>query len=155
MPSTFTYPHPAEERFSPGMDPSFRPPCSQQLRSKIIQIDKKQGTVTIEYDITNDFLNPIGSIQGGIVAAMLDDAFSIAILGTLDIGDMAPTLEMKVNFFRPAKPGLLIAKGRITHQGKRNAFVESDLYDSEERLLARASATVALRRMSANPPPKA
>ena len=143
-------PHPADpEAYGPGMPPELIPPASRELGLRVIEIDRAKGTAVIEFDPGERFLNPIGSIQGGFVAAMLDDTFSIAMLAACDTQTIAPTLEMKVSYFAAAKPGKLTGRGRVVHRGKSTGFVESELFDAGGKLLAKASATVALRRAGA------
>jgi len=141
-------PHPADPRaYGPDTPPDALPPASRELGLKVISIDRERGECVIEFRPAERYLNPIGSIQGGIVAAMLDDTFSIAILAACDTKTIAPTLEMKVSYFAAAKPGVLTGKGRVVHRGKSTGFVESELFDAQGRLLAKASATVALRQI--------
>ena len=52
-----------------------------------------------------DFVNPVGFIHGGMLAAMLDETLSPTLALTLGPGEFAPTLEIKVNFISPAKVG--------------------------------------------------
>lgn len=145
-PSRFGVPHPADpEAYRPDMPRDRMPPASRELGLRVIEIDRAKGTAVIEFNPDSRYLNPLGSIQGGIVAAMLDDTFSIAILAACDTQTIAPTLEMKVSYFAAARPGKLTGRGRVVHRGKSTGFVESELYDEEGRLLAKASATVALR----------
>lgn len=122
-------------------------PASQLLGLKILELDETLGTCTIEFEGKPEFVNPIGTIQGGFVAAMLDDTFSIALLAALGPEMIAPTVEMKISFIRAAKPGRLIGKGRVVHKGGTIGFAESELFDAEGRLIARASATAALRKL--------
>jgi uncharacterized protein (TIGR00369 family) len=63
-----------------------------------------------------EFLNPLGVVQGGFVAAMLDDTLGPALVCTLPPGQFAPTVELKVNFIRPAPLGALIGEGRVVAQ---------------------------------------
>jgi hypothetical protein len=49
-----------------------RPPCALMLGAKFKQIDPEAGTIETEFDGRPEFLNPIGHIQGGFLAAMLD-----------------------------------------------------------------------------------
>jgi uncharacterized protein (TIGR00369 family) len=147
--SPFAFAHPADPAgWGPHTDPENYPPSSKLLGERIISVDRVKGVVEIEFDAGPHLLNPIGTVQGGYVAAMLDDAFSIALLCTTDTKTFAPTLEMKVSYFRGARPGKLKATGRIVHKGKSTAFVESELFDAEGQLLAKASATLAVRRGS-------
>jgi uncharacterized protein (TIGR00369 family) len=145
----FTYPHPADPAgWGPHTDPATYPPSSKLLGERIIAIDRVNGVVEIEFDAGSQLLNPIGTVQGGFVSAMLDDAFSIAFLCTTDTQTFAPTLEMKVSFLKPALQGKLKAVGRIVQKGKSVAFVESELFDPQGKLVAKASATLAVRRGS-------
>ncbi len=59
----------------------------------------------------------------------------------LGMTSVAPTLEMKTSFFRPAMPGPLRGVGRVVRWGKTVAFTEGELYDAEGRLLAKATGT--------------
>ena len=54
---------------------------------------------------------------------------------------VAPTLEMKTSFFRPALPGPISGIGRVVRWGKTIAFTEGELRDAEGRLLAKATGT--------------
>ena len=103
-------------------------------------------TVILEYLPGPGLINPLGTVQGGFVAAILDDAFSVAILSRLGADHAAPTMEMKVSYFKPVRPGLLRCIGRVLQQGRSVAFVESELRDADGVLLAKASATTAIRK---------
>ena len=54
----------------------------------------------------------MGGIQGGNVAAMLDDAMAFAIGLNLDWGQISPTLELKISMLAPARPGGYTLSGR-------------------------------------------
>jgi uncharacterized protein (TIGR00369 family) len=117
------------------------PPTGRLLGQKIVEADPDAGTVTIEYEAKPDFCNPMGSVQGGFVSAMLDDAAAIAcvIASRGKVG--VPTLEMKVSFLRAARPGKLCAVGKVMKMGRSIAFLESHLYDGEGKLLAHSTQT--------------
>jgi acyl-CoA thioesterase len=50
------------------------------------------------------------------------------------------TTEVKVNFFRPVTKGILVAKVKIIHSGKRTAVGEAEIEDGEGRLIAKGTA---------------
>jgi uncharacterized protein (TIGR00369 family) len=54
---------------------------------------------------------------------------------------VAPTVEMKTSFFRPAGFGPIRGIGRVARWGRTIAFTEGELYDAEGRLLAKATGT--------------
>lgn len=123
------------------------PPCSRTLGFRNARL--VDGAAVLEYEPGPHLLNPIGSVQGGIVAAILDDVFSIAVLAQLGPDDTAPTVEMKVSYFKPVMAGVVTGIGRALQVGRTMAFAEAELRDAKGVLLAKASATVVVRRGAA------
>lgn len=117
------------------------PPVAKLLGWKVREIDADAGTITVEFDAKRDFCNPTGAIQGGFVAAMLDDTMGPCLFATLEEGHFAPTVELKVNYIRPALPGTLIGEGRVIHKGRSIAFLAGELKTEEGQLVATATAT--------------
>lgn len=118
------------------------PPVADLLGWQLEDIDPDAGTITVRFDARREFTNPQGNIQGGILAAMLDDTMGPALVATLPADRFAPTLEMKVSYIAPARVGALWGRGRVVYAGRTNAFVEADLVDADDKLIARGSATV-------------
>jgi uncharacterized protein (TIGR00369 family) len=118
------------------------PPAAELLGWQLEELNAETGTARVRYEARADFTNPLGNIQGGILAAMLDDAMGPALVATLEPGQFAPTLEMKVSYLAPAKVGPLWAHGRVLKRGRSNAFVEGEIVDADGKVLARATATV-------------
>jgi uncharacterized protein (TIGR00369 family) len=115
------------------------PPAAALLGWKALSLEP--GHVRVRYIARPEFANPQGAVQGGFLAAMLDDAMGPALFTTLGAEDFAPTIEMKVSFLRPARPGPLIAEGRVVHQTRSLAFLEGTLATEEGDLVATATAT--------------
>jgi uncharacterized protein (TIGR00369 family) len=117
------------------------PPCAQLLGWTLEEIDPEAGTIRVAFDARAEFTNPIGAVQGGLLTAMLDDTMGPALVATLEPGTFAPTLELKVNFLRPARPGRLVGTGRVVHRGGSIAFLAGELCDADGEVLATATAT--------------
>jgi uncharacterized protein (TIGR00369 family) len=115
------------------------PPAAVLLGWNALSLEP--GHVRIRYIGRPEFANPQGAVQGGFLAAMLDDAMGPALFTLLAAEDFAPTIEMKVNFVRPARPGPLIAEGRVVHQTRSIAFLEGTLATEDGELVATATAT--------------
>lgn len=118
-----------------------RPPSVELLGWHLEAFDEKAGTVTVRFDARPEFANMLGNVQGGFLAAMLDDTMGPAFLVAAP-DEIGPTLEMKVSFFEPAKVGPLWGHGRVVKRGRTNAFVEADLTDADGTLIARSTATL-------------
>jgi uncharacterized protein (TIGR00369 family) len=122
------------------------PPAARTLGWKLLAIDPEQGTIRVGFQASAMFMNPMGNVQGGFLAAMLDDTMGPALFAMLEPGEFAPTLELKVNFLRPAQAGELVGEGRVVHRGQGTAFLEGRLLDSAGTLLATATATARIVR---------
>ncbi len=126
-------------RWKAGRRPRL-PAVSPRLQ-ELVSIDPDAGTIAVAFAATDQFLNPAGVIQGGFVAAMLDDTMGPALVATLGPGQFAPTTDLHVQFLRPARPGRLIGRGRVVRRGRDVAFLAGELADDSGELVAVATAT--------------
>ncbi len=117
------------------------PPAAATLGWELVDADTEVGSIEVEFTANRGLTNPLGNIQGGFLAAMLDDTLGPALVATLDPGQFAVTLELKVSFLRPAGVGRLVGRGRVIHRGGSIAFLEGSRTDSEGATVATATAT--------------
>jgi uncharacterized protein (TIGR00369 family) len=104
------------------------------------------GEAVIELAAGRQHANPMGTLHGGVLCDIADAAMGIAYATTLAEGETFATLELKINFLKPVWTGTLRAVGRLVKRGKTTGFVECDITDDQESLVARASSTcMALR----------
>jgi len=69
----------------------------------------------------------MGTVQGGILAAIADAAMGWAYMTTLGEGESYTTLEIKMNFLRPVRAGRLEARARVRNAGRTVGLVECDV----------------------------
>ncbi len=69
-----------------------------------------------------------------------------AFLNLPDGATGTATIESKTNFFRPVSSGHVEARSRILHKGRTSIVVETDLFDADERHVARVTQTQAVLR---------
>lgn len=117
------------------------PPAAALLGFELIEVDTDAGTITVRFQGKPEFTNPIGVIQGGFLAAMLDDTLGPALIATLGPTQFAPTIELKVNFIQAALPGPLVGTGRVVSRRRSIAFLAGELRDERGELIATATAT--------------
>ncbi len=86
-----------------------------------------------------------GIVQGGIVTGWLDAAMATASLLRGEYLITVASLEIKVAFLLPAHPGLYRTYGTVVRQGRSIGFMEAELRDANDVLIATASSTAALR----------
>jgi uncharacterized protein (TIGR00369 family) len=118
-------------------------PAATILGQEILAVDATNGTVRVAYAVTDALANKFGAMHGGMTAAMMDDAMSLAAGVTALWGEITPTLEMKVSYLSQAKPGMrLIAEARTVKRGKTVIFLECALADEAGKPIATGSCTV-------------
>lgn len=119
-----------------------QPTGSQTLGFQMVAVSQAEKMVEVAFDAKAELLlNPMKQIQGGYLCAMLDEAMSVACMVASGMTHVAPTLEMKTSFLRPAMPGKIKGVGRVLKWGRSIAFTEGELYDADGRLLAKATGT--------------
>jgi uncharacterized protein (TIGR00369 family) len=116
------------------------------LGFELIEVDTEAGSLEAAFTATDQFLNSFGTVQGGLVAAMLDAALGLALVVTLEPGQGAPTTDLHVQFLRPSRTGRLVGRGRVVKRGREVAFLAGELIDENGTLVATATATAHLRR---------
>lgn len=123
------------------------PPAAATLGIRFTAIDAAAGTIEVEFQARQEFTNPAGNIQGGFLAAMLDDCMGPALAATLAAGEFAPTLNLNVAYQRAARVGLIQGKARIVKRGKDICFLAGELYQ-DDCLIATATATAMVRSLA-------
>ena len=101
------------------------------------------GRAVIEYEVGQHMCHSGGVAQGGFVCGWIDAAMAHASLSIAP--EMTPmSLELKVSYFAPARPGRVTAEGWIERRGRATCFAEGRLLDPEGKVLAKASSTIRL-----------
>ena len=117
------------------------PAIAKTLNIEFVEVDTNAQTLTARFNIGEEFTNPAGNVQGGILAAMLDDTMGPALAANLEPGKFASTLNLNVAFVKGAKPGKFLGKGKIINKGRSICYLSGELFDAENSLVATATAT--------------
>jgi uncharacterized protein (TIGR00369 family) len=117
-------------------------PIALLLGADPLGCDPVAGRITIAFEAKPEFCNLLGSVQGGMLAAMLDMVMSFSVLCTMGgPGHVVPTVTMNTQFLSPAKPGRIVGEGAVVKKGRSVAFMEGRLRDRDGRLLTTATAS--------------
>src|ERR1700761_5093330 len=106
-------------------------PATSLLGTKIISIDEARETARFTFTAQPSFANMLGNVQGGFVAAMLDEAAGLTIRIVSPPGLVVPTLDFSVRFIRAVRVGPVEAIGRCIRLGRNVAFLEADIVDDK------------------------
>jgi uncharacterized protein (TIGR00369 family) len=124
-----------------------KPPCAILLSLDILEAEREGGRVKIAFTAQPEFCNAAGNVQGGFLAAMLDDCMGPAILIATKAEAFPSTIDLNVQFLAPAKPGRLVGTARVVQLGKTIGFVEGELEDANGNPIARATGSVRITAM--------
>ena len=127
-----------------ALDRLTAPPCARLLGWHLLDARPKDGWIRIGFDGKEEFCNPAGFVQGGILSAMLDDTMGPAVFVMTEGRLYTATISMTVNFLASAKVGPIIGEAKVVQLGKTIAFIEGKLMDEAGRVLATASTNARL-----------
>jgi uncharacterized protein (TIGR00369 family) len=109
----------------------------------------ERGRMEIHWEATEDYTFPDGNdgsiVHGGLVATVLDTAMGGACATVLEDDESFLTADLRVEFLRAGRPGLLRAEGQVVRRTKRVVFCAAELYDEDDNHIASARCTQVVR----------
>ncbi len=116
-------------------------PASALIGARFIAWDEAAQTASFAFAAPASFANARGGVQGGLIAAFLDEVMGAALFCQSGGKALPTTLDLTMSLIRPVPIAALSAKGRVIKLGRRVAYLEAELFDAEGALLARATCT--------------
>lgn len=112
----------------------LRAPYHQWLGLKVLSVG--EGEITLRATWRDEWVvNPDHPYtHGGILATLIDLTADWALVSTTGRG--VPTIDLRVDYHRPAMPGDLTVHGKVIKAGKQFSVSEARVHDAEGRLLA-------------------
>lgn len=116
-------------------------PFMHWLKPVVLVVDK--GHLEFEYQIRQEWLNPIGNLHGGVTAAIIDDILG-ATMFSLNETSFYTTINNVIDYFSTAKKGeKIIARTSIIKKGNQFINAQCDIWNSDKsRLLARGTSNL-------------
>jgi uncharacterized protein (TIGR00369 family) len=105
-----------------------------------LEIGYTEDSCIVEFPVRDFLFNPQGSLHGGAIAIALDISMGHLIHHATG-GRAGITLEMKVQYLRPATEGRVRCEGRFLRRGRTISQMESRMTGPDGKLLAAATAT--------------
>jgi uncharacterized protein (TIGR00369 family) len=117
-------------------------PFSALLGTELVSLDAAGAVLSLP--MRDDLKQQFGFAHGGVVSYLADNALTFA--GGAAIGEAVVTVEMKINYLRPAVGTRLIARATVVSGGRSFAVTRCDVFalrDGVEVLCAAAQGTIA------------
>ncbi len=103
--------------------------------SKLLEV--REGSVTCQFQVTEEMLNLNGTLHGGIASAMMDDLMGLTIFSLGETNFFA-SVSLDVRFFRPVELGeKILAKSKVIRRGRRLINIECELIRDDGKLAAK------------------
>ena len=96
----------------------YEPPAARLLGREVLEIDEVNGGAVLRYTAQPEFLNRHGTVQGGMLAAMLDSATALALYAVLPPELTGVTTNLNVSYLKPARL-VRVHRNDETHPARR------------------------------------
>ncbi len=103
-------------------------------------LDLDNGYAQIGFEVMPYHKQHFGVVHGGAIATLADHCGWCAAISVLEPGFSAVTIEIKINYLKPARDEFLKAEARVVNQSKRTIFTTIELF-SKDTLVAYATGT--------------
>lgn len=122
------------------------PPIFIDMEGEFLDIDLEAKTLTVRFPVLERYQNPMGYMQGGMIAAAVDNA-----IGPLSfmVADPNVTKTMEMTYLRPIPPKTteIIVAASFESQNDRELIFVAEVKRGDGALLAQArSVNVLLKR---------
>lgn len=119
---------------------SDTPEYTRHLRIEDLGIDE-DGRYQLRTRLAPIHRSRAQLVHGGMIFSMLDAAMGRAAMHHFDQHCFCPTVEIKINYFRPVAEGELRAWGQVLNSSKHLCYLEGEVVSEAGKRIARASGT--------------
>jgi len=112
-----------------------RPPYHALLGPQAVTVDPA-GTVVIRLPYRPEFRRAPDEpgYHGGVIAALIDLTGHAAV--AVHVGRMVPTVDLRIDYLRPAPGTDLTARGKLLRAGRSIARADVEISDAENNVIA-------------------
>ena len=111
---------------------------------KILQLDTNKGIAKAIYSAKKNMCHSGNIVQGGFITGWLDAVMALACMCKVGSDVLVLSLEIKTTFIKSVNPGEIIVTAKVIKAGNSIAFLEGNILDKKNNLLAKANQTVKL-----------
>ena len=90
------------------------------------------GEAVLFMPVRSDMLNGVGWLQGGLYAALCDEAMALALFTVLEKDEAIATISESTNFLQGVRKGSISARAKVVKKGRAVAFVEGRVTSRDE-----------------------
>lgn len=123
-----------------------RSPFMSFLGLRVTAVDHERGELTVTMPMRPEIARGAGTAQfhGGPIAAFIDCVGDFAV--ALIVGGGVPTINMRVDYLRPAVGKSITGTARVRRSGRTVTVADVDVYDELSALVAVGRGTYSSQR---------
>ena len=99
-------------------------------------LEQVDDTYKIKVTFPSESTNPMNMVQGGMIAAAMDDATAMVVISAYEFKKGPLSTDLHVLFHRPVAVGEALIEVRIIKLGQKLATVEGRLFNADNKLAA-------------------
>ena len=109
-------------------------------------LSAEEGRAVVSLQAEEWHLNAMGAVHGGLLSTLIDVSMAEALGTIAEEGEQPFTIQITVNYMKPAKQGTLTSTAEVRMGGERVTIVEAEVMqddDGNEEVVALATGTYA------------
>lgn len=130
--------------YPPELDLRIPPPVFLEMEGRFLDyVSRKE--LTVAFPVPEKFCNPMGNMQGGIIAAAFDNTFGP--LSFLAARGLTTTIDMNTQYIRPVRLGeTLTITARVVLRGFSTMYMTAEGFNRAEKLVAMSTTNIMILR---------
>ena len=118
-------------------------PFAAHLGVRIEDASPDRAVATLEHRA--ELCTAAGVMHGGVLMSLADSLGAVVTFLGLPEGATTATITSTTQMFRPVTSGSVRAVATVVHRGRTTVTAQTDVYDADERLVARTTQVQAVR----------
>lgn len=115
-------------------------PFPQHLSMKLKSIDI--GSARVELEVLDCHFQPFQMVHGGVLATLIDTATFWAVFLNVPEDAGMVNIDLKLNYLKPVKEGLLVTEGRGIRSGRTISYAEASVRNRNGDIIAHGTSTL-------------
>ena len=102
---------------------------------KPVMVEVIEGSLTFQYAVRHEMTNPFGTLHGGIIAAMIDDAIGATLISYGE-PNFYVSINLVVDYLASAREGdIILAQTAITKKGNQVVNAQCEIWNADRSKL--------------------
>ncbi len=113
-------------------DPMNSPPFGREIGFTLFGFNGLEVCTGLAWDKSLIGNNQNQSVHGGVITTLMDQTFGAAIFRKMNTGKAVATVELRIDYMRPATPNLdIFCRAHCYRMTRRIAFIRGEVFQDD------------------------